>query len=208
MSQFDSIRFLSGRPLLRELSADRLNTILQEIRRNKPKGERGITVRQDGTGTYIGLASALPRGGGAPTTRLPWDLIARPDPESTSETPPYLVTVQPGMLSGFLAVNWDDEFTCNATGLYYAKAVVSTDGSAITQVEIQIDTNAPVQQSPELWAVPATVEYLFGMFTEGTIYRTIGPSHIEISPKVWITTEKAALPAPGELPYDYYYVLG
>ena len=208
MSQFDSIRFLSGRPLLRELSADRLNTILQEIRRNKPKGERGITVRQDGTGTYIGLASALPRGGGAATTRLPWDLIARPDPESTSETPPYLVTVQPGMLSGFLAVNWDDEFTCNATGLYYAKAVVSTDGSAITQVEIQIDTNAPVQQSPELWAVPATVEYLFGMFTEGTIYRTIGPSHIEISPKVWITTEKAALPAPGELPYDYYYVLG
>jgi hypothetical protein len=208
MSQFDSIRFLSGRPLLRELSADRLNTILQEIRRNKPKGERGITVRQDGTGTYIGLASALPRGGAAATTRLPWDLIARPDPESTSETPPYLVTVQPGMLSGFLAVNWDDEFTCNATGLYYAKAVVSTDGSAITQVEIQIDTNAPVQQSPELWAVPATVEYLFGMFTEGTIYRTIGPSHIEISPKVWITTEKAALPAPGELPYDYYYVLG
>jgi hypothetical protein len=139
---------------------------------------------------------------------LPWDLIARPDPESTAENPPYLVTVQPGMLSGFLAVNWDDEFTCNATGLYYAKAVVTTDGSAITQVEIEIDTNAPVQQSPELWTVPATVDYLFGMFTEGTIYRTIGPSHIEISPKVWITTEKAALPAPGELPYDYYYVLG
>jgi hypothetical protein len=54
MSDFNAIRFLSGRPLLKELGADRLNTILTEIKRNKPKGERGITVRQDGTGTYIG----------------------------------------------------------------------------------------------------------------------------------------------------------
>jgi hypothetical protein len=64
MSDFAQIRFQPNRPLLRELSADRLNTILQEIKRNKPKGERGITVRQDGTGTYIGLAASLPRGGG------------------------------------------------------------------------------------------------------------------------------------------------
>jgi hypothetical protein len=199
--------FQSGRPLMQEITADKLNRILAEIKRNRPVVAPPLSARVTGDGTHISIKHTT-GGGSTPTTRLPWDLIARPDPESTSETPPYLVTVQPGMLSGFLAVNWDDEFTCNATGLYYAKAVVSTDGSAITQVEIQIDTNAPVQQSPELWAVPATVEYLFGMFTEGTIYRTIGPSHIEISPKVWITTEKAALPAPGELPYDYYYVLG
>jgi hypothetical protein len=57
MAQFESIKFQPQRPLLRELSADRLNTILQEIRRNKPKGERGITVRHSGDGTYIGLAA-------------------------------------------------------------------------------------------------------------------------------------------------------
>jgi hypothetical protein len=199
--------FQPRQPLDRQLSASTLNQILRELESLRITRVVNGTFRKLPGGTEITVAPQR-GGGGTPTTRLPWDLIARPDPESTSETPPYLVTVQPGMLSGFLAVNWDDEFTCNATGLYYAKAVVSTDGSAITQVEIQIDTNAPVQQSPELWAVPATVEYLFGMFTEGTIYRTIGPSHIEISPKVWITTEKAALPAPGELPYDYYYVLG
>jgi hypothetical protein len=209
MALFDSIRFTPGRPLLKELGSERLNAIITEIRRNKPKGERGITVRQDGTGTYIGLAAARGRGGtSTPATVLPWDLLARPDPESTSETPPYLVTVQPGMLSGFLAVNWDDEFTLAGTGLHYAKAVVSTDGSAITQVTIQIDTTPPDEQTPELWAVPGTVEYLFGLFVEGKVFRTIGPSHITISPKVWITTEKTALPAPGELPYDYYYVLG
>lgn len=198
--------FQPRQPLDRQLSASTLNQILRELESLRITRVVNGTFRKLPGGTEITVAPQ--RGGSSPTTRLPWDLIARPDPESEAENPPYLVTVQPGMLSGFLAVNWDDEFTCNATGLYYAKAVVSTDGSAITQVEIQIDTNAPVQQSPELWAVPATVEYLFGMFTEGTIYRTIGPSHIEISPKVWITTEKAALPAPGELPYDYYYVLG
>jgi hypothetical protein len=71
MSDFAQIRFLPNRPLLRELSADRLNTILQEIKRNKPKGERGITVRQDGTGTYIGLAASLPRGVGTATPSRP-----------------------------------------------------------------------------------------------------------------------------------------
>jgi hypothetical protein len=78
MSDFAAIRFLSGRPLLRELSADRLNTILTEIKRNKPKGERGITVRQDGTGTYIGLAASLPSGGGGtPATPHPFQVLLR-----------------------------------------------------------------------------------------------------------------------------------
>jgi hypothetical protein len=77
MSDFAQIRFQPNRPLLRELSADRLNTILQEIKRNKPKGERGITVRQDGTGTYIGLAASLPRGGGTSTAPHPFRVITR-----------------------------------------------------------------------------------------------------------------------------------
>jgi hypothetical protein len=59
MADFASIRFQPSRPLLRELSADRLNSILTEIKQNKPKGERGITVRQTGEGTYIGLATSL-----------------------------------------------------------------------------------------------------------------------------------------------------
>jgi hypothetical protein len=98
MSDFAQIRFQPNRPLLRELSADRLNTILQEIRRNKPKGERGITVRQDGTGTYIGLAASLPRGGtSAPTTR-PFEMSTLN--EGTSEAPEWKVRVLPSTLAG------------------------------------------------------------------------------------------------------------
>ena len=103
MSDFAAIRFLSGRPLLRELSADRLNTILTEIKRNKPKGERGITVRQDGQGTYIGLAASLPSGTSAPQTLHPFQIFSNTDPESTPESPSYLATVRPGTINTLLA---------------------------------------------------------------------------------------------------------
>ncbi|NBV42277.1 hypothetical protein EBR96_05860 [bacterium] len=59
MSAFDSVRFNGGRPLLSEISADKLNAILREIKKNRPRGERGITVREAGDATYIGLAATL-----------------------------------------------------------------------------------------------------------------------------------------------------
>jgi hypothetical protein len=145
MGLFDSIRFTPGRPLIKELGSERLNAIVTEIKRNKPKGERGITVRQDGTGTYIGLAASLPQGGSStPATIQPWDLQARVDPDADPEnpTPPYLVRVRPGTLNGILPTNWDIEEECAGTGLFYAKAVVATDGEAITGVTIEIDGNA------------------------------------------------------------------
>jgi hypothetical protein len=82
MANFDAIRFQASRPLLKEISADRLNTVLQEIRRNKPKGERGITVRQTGDGTYIGLAASVPSGSGGVGAAHPFKILFRKDPET------------------------------------------------------------------------------------------------------------------------------
>jgi hypothetical protein len=211
MSDFAQIRFLPNRPLLRELSADRLNTMLQEIKRNKPKGERGITVRQDGTGTYIGLAASLPRGGtSTPTTRQPWDLIARVDPDANpeDENPPYLVSVQPGTLNGILPSNWDEEFEFAGTGLFYAKAVISTDGEAMTGVTIAIDTTAPIEQQPQKFQIPSSVEFLFGLFAEGAAYRVIADGHIKLPTSISFIVSADPAAAPGESPFDYYYVLG
>jgi hypothetical protein len=209
MSDFAQIRFQPNRPLLRELSADRLNTILQEIKRNKPKGERGITVRQDGTGTYIGLAASLPRGTSTPTTRQPWDLIARVDPDADpeDENPPYLVRVQPGTLNGILPSNWDEEFECAGTGLHYAKAVIATDGEAITGVTIAIDTTEPTVQEPQEFGIAAEVEYLFGLFAEGAVYRVIGAGGIVLDSSLWLISNTPTAPAPGESPYIFHYYL-
>jgi hypothetical protein len=210
MSDFNAIRFVSGRPLLRELSADRLNTILTEIRRNRPKGERGITVRQDGTGTYIGLAAALTRGGGGGTPALPqpWDLRVQIDPNADpeDEDPPNLVQVRPGTLNGILPINWNIEEIIESEDedLYYAKAVIATDGQDITGATIEIDTNAPEIATSGLFSVPTSIDYLFGLYQSGQVYRVIGDGHIVVSPQVWLTVERGGA-LPGELPYELYY---
>ena len=211
MGLFDSIRFTPGRPLIKELGSERLNAIVTEIKRNKPKGERGITVRQDGTGTYIGLAASLPQGGSStPATIQPWDLQARVDPDADPEnpTPPYLVRVRPGTLNGILPTNWDIEEECAGTGLFYAKAVVATDGEAITGVTIVINGTAPTVQAPQEFGIANSVEYLFGLFSGGAVYRVIGAGHIVLPTRTWLVTSADPAASPGESPYDIYYVLG
>jgi hypothetical protein len=211
MALFDSIRFTPGRPLTKELGSERLNAIITEIKRNKPKGERGITVRQDGTGTYIGLAASLPRGGtSTPSTPQPWDLQARVDPDADpeDETPPYLIRVRPGTLNGILPTNWDIEEEVSGTALIYAKAVVATDGEAITGVTIVINGTAPTVQAPQEFGISNPVEYLFGLFSEGQAYRVIGAGHIVLPTSTWLVTSASPAASPGESPYDIYYLLG
>ena len=210
MADFGSIRFLANRPLLNEISADRLNSILQEIKRNKPLPGRGITLRQEGNGVRVDLAASISGSSSStPATTQPWDLVAQVDPDAAPENPnpPYLVRVRPGTLNGILPTNWDIEEECAATGLFYAKAVIATDGEAITGVTIVINGTAPAVQQPVEFGVANPVEYLFGLFLEGSVYRVIGSGHITISPKLWLTTEKQTLPAPGELPFLQYFTL-
>jgi hypothetical protein len=161
MSDFAQIRFLPNRPLLRELSADRLNTILQEIKRNKPKGERGITVRQDGTGTYIGLAASLPRGGGTSTTTArPFqlsvvDVSETETPEwkvrvlpstlaggsstdigfALADDPPYLLTASEGIVQGGITINTSGQVTAR-----WIEIVEELDAGSATTAYVEIGT--------------------------------------------------------------------
>ena len=192
-----------------EITADKLNSILAEIKRNRPVVAYPLTARVGGDGTYISMGK-LPQGGSStPATIQPWDLQARVDPDADPENPnpPYLVRVRPGTLNGILPTNWDIEEECAATGLFYAKAVIATDGEAVTGVTIVINGTAPAVQEPVEFGIENPVEYLFGLFLEGTVYRVIGAGHISISPKLWLTTEKQTLPAPGELPFSQYFTL-
>jgi hypothetical protein len=199
--------FQSGRPLLSEITADKLNRILAEIKRNRPVVAAPLTSRVSGDGTYISIKQE-PGGGGSstPSTRQPWDLIARPDPESTSDNPPYLVRVQPGTLSEFLAVNWGEEFTIDATATRYAVAEVTTDGKAITQVEIKMESSPPASQQPTLFALASPIQILFGIVSQGAVFRTIGDGNIFVEPKIWFQ-EARTNAQPGESLFNLYYVL-
>ena len=201
--------FSPGRPLLSEVTADKLNAILAEIKRNRPVVASPLTARVSGDGTYISLGK-LPQGGtSTPATIQPWDLLAQVDPDADpeDENPPYLVRVRPGTLNGILPTNWDIEEEVSGTALIYAKAVVATDGEGITGVTIVINGTAPTVQAPQEFGVANPVEYLFGLFLAGATYRVIGAGHITISPKLWLTTERQTLPAPGELPFLQLFTL-
>jgi hypothetical protein len=200
--------FQSGRPLLSEITADKLNRILAEIKRNRLVVAAPLSARVTGDGTHVSIKRA-PSAGGSATTRQPWDLIARPDPDADpeDENPPYLIRVRPGTLNGILPSNWDEEFECAGTGLHYAKAVVATDGEAITGVTIAIDTTEPDVQEPVEFGIAGSIEYLFGLFLAGTVYRVIGAGHINLLPEQWLLASADPPASPGESPYDVYYRL-
>ena len=208
MADFGSIRFLADRPLLSEISADRFNSILSEIKRNKPLPGRGITLRQEGLGVRVDLAASISGSSSTPATTQPWDLVAQVDPAADPENPTYLVRVRPGTANGILPSNWDIEQSCAATGLFYAKAVIATDGEAITGVTIVINGTAPTVQQPVEFGIAASVEYLFGLFSEGQVYRVIGAGQIVLPTRTWLVTSADPVAAPGEWPYDIYYLLG
>jgi hypothetical protein len=202
--------FSPGRPLLSEITADKLNSILAEIKRNRPVVAYPLTARVGGDGTCISLAK-LPQGGSStPATVQPWDLQARVDPDADpeDENPPYILRVRPGTLNGILPSNWDIEEEVAGTGLFYAKAVIATDGDSITGVTIEIDDNPPAMQEPQLFGIQDPIEYLFGLFAEGQVYRVIGAGHITLLPAQWLVISADPPAAPGESPYDIYYVLG
>jgi hypothetical protein len=195
--------FQPRQPLDRQLGATTLNQILRELESLRITRVVNGTFRKLPGGTEIVVA---PQGGGTstPTTRQPWDLIARQDPDDENQ---YLIRVRPGTLNGFLPANWDEEFTAADTGLYYAKAVIATDGEAITGVTIQIDTSAPANQPAVEFGIAGNIEYLFGLFAEGSVYRTIEQGSISLLPRQYLVVGADPAPAPGELPYDIYYLL-
>ena len=208
MADFAAIRFQPSRPLLRELSADRLNSILTEIKRNKPKGERGITVRQDGNQTWIGLAASLPRGGLTPAETHPFQIFSRQDPENENQ---YLVTVLPGTINGLLPTNAFTgsaltEFSISANELNYVKLVGATNGTTqFVSCEIEVDQSPAEPQLPTAFTLPAAPEFLLGLVRNATAYNTIKQS-LTVTGSVQVTEQREELPQPGELPYINYYV--
>jgi hypothetical protein len=199
--------FRPRQPLDRQLGSETLNRILRELESLRITRVVNGTFKKLPGGTEIVVAPQS--GGGTPATTQPWDLVAQVDPDAAPENPnpPYLVRVRPGTLNGILPTNWDIEEECAGTGLFYAKAVVATDGEAITGVTIEIDNSPPEAQEPVEFGIANPVEYLFGLFLEGSVYRVIGAGHITISPKLWLTTERQSPPAPGELPFEQYFTL-
>ena len=209
MADFASIRFVPERPLLRELSADRLNSILAEIKRNKPKGERGITVRQDGNQTWIGLAASLPRGTSTLTETHPFEITSSQDPNNENQ---YIVTVRPGTINtllptGILNGGGLAQTTIGNNSLRYVVLTANSDGEQITSAAVSVASTAPPAQTPEIFGLPSEAKFLLGLVYNGNVYQILS-NNISVTGKQQFIASKASAAQPGELPYEIYYVWG
>ena len=139
-------------------------------------------------------------------TRYPWDLLVKPDPESTQDNPPYKVTVMPGLVAGMLPTNWDQEWTFGAEddSVKYAKVKLITDGHVITAATIALDGTKPKVPKPEKWKVASDYEFIFGIYKSASVYRTITYGDILKRPVRWMITQNDD---NEYIPYDIWYSL-
>lgn len=122
--------FQSGRPLLSEITADKLNRILSEIKRNRPVVSAPLAARVTGDGTHISLLKMPTPGGGGSLVQHPFQLTVSVNPEteaqqirvrygtidgvaptgmSLGDDPPYLLTPSTATGVVYAVVTWDPE---------------------------------------------------------------------------------------------------
>ncbi len=141
--------FQSGRPLLSEITADKLNRILSEIKRNRPVVSAPLAARVTGDGTHISLLKMpTPGGGGAPPVQHPFQLIVTVDPETEAQQ----IRVRYGTISGTaptgMSLGDDPPYILTpttASGVVYAVVVFDrTDaGSPILSRDIALAETLP-----------------------------------------------------------------
>lgn len=188
------------------LAASDLNSLVDALKRARVLPGVGIKLTETLNGTVVSLKPQRSAGGGGSQPPSPWDIDLTPQAGATGDKPPLDATVVPGTLTGFLPTNWNEKFTVQSQGTYYAKAKIATDGEAITGVTIAIDSATPKPQKPQKYAIEGEIEYLFGIISDGQAVRTIAPGHIVLKAQPWFYGQKNEA-APGESPFDIYYAL-
>jgi hypothetical protein len=199
-----NFQFEGGRKLTREVTAARLNQILEEIRRAKPLPGVGITTRQEVGGVRIdNLGGGGGSGAAAAVRRQPWDIYVSKKEEDGS----FKLRVQPGTVSQLLPTNWQDEFQASSETLYYGIASVATDGRFVTAVTIDITLGAPTNQEAQKYGVDDPVEILFGLFKDGKSYNVAGGRNIPLIAEAVLATSADPPASVGQSPYDIWFRL-
>jgi hypothetical protein len=199
--------FQSGRPLLSEITADKLNRILAEIKRNRPVVAAPLSARVTGDGTHISLGK-LPSGGtSAPAAdNHPFQIASAQDPDNENQ---YLVTVRPGTANNIIAANHFngaqlEKFSLAKDQFGYAVLTASTNGKEITSTTLGIETTAPAGQTASLFSLPTEVKFTLGVIYNSSVYQIV-TNNILVSGKIVYTKDKSVPAAPGELPFEIWY---
>lgn len=189
-------QFRSGRPLLGEVTADSLNAMVAAIRENRPVAGAGVWVQQQNDGVRINASGGKGRPG-AGVAPLAWDIYIEKTigndsgDEESKKDKTYVLKVLPGTISRILPTNWESEFQAKGTELFYGIAKVTTDGTYITGVTLDITDKEPEAQQATEWGLPENVDILFGLFKDGESYNLTGGQNIDVYGKNVIITSAA-----------------
>jgi hypothetical protein len=194
-----NFRFEGNRPLLRELTAERLNQLIIELQRAKPLPGRGISARQEAGGVRLDVLGSE-SGASSSSANKPFHIYVTEKNEDE-----YKVRVTPGLVGGLLCENWDEEFTLDAGSLYYGAIEVTTDGTYLTGASMSFETEPPQTQTPEIYSVPSSVFLLFGLFKDRKSYNLANGNISASSEIVFVGAKESA--QPGQSPYDLYYAI-
>jgi hypothetical protein len=201
--------FQSGRPLLSEITADKLNRILAEIKRNRPVVAAPLSARVTGDGTHISIKQTPGGGTSNPATTHPFQITSFADPESDPESPSYLATVRPGAINQIISASHFDgadlaQLSIDTDTLTYVVLTATTNGKEITSATISTETEAPETQTATLFALPTEVKYTLGLVYNASVHQII-TNNINVSGKIVYTKDRATAAEPGQLPFEIYY---
>lgn len=200
--------FRPRQPLDRQLSSDTLNRILRELESLRITRVVNGTFKKLPGGTEITVA---PQRGGAAIETHPFQITSFEDPDADpeNENPPCLATVRPGTINQIIPSNHFDgdalrEFSVSANTLTYVVLTATTNGKEITSATLSTETAAPAAQAATLFSLPAEIKYTLGLVYNTSVFQ-IEKTSISLTGKVVVSTERPN-PAPGELPFNAYYV--
>ena len=201
--------FQSGRPLLSEITADKLNRILSEIKRNRPVVAAPLSARVTGDGTHISIR--VPSGSSTPTETHPFQINSFLDPDSEPESPSYLATVRPGTINtllptGILDGGGLEPHAVPADSLRYVVLDAGSDGEQVTTATVSVESSAPEAQTPEIFGLPSTAKFLLGLVYNSNVFQ-VQFTNLSVTGKQQFITSKANA-GIGELPYEIHYVWG
>lgn len=118
----------------------------------------------------------------------------------------YLITIAPGTVNNFIPSNAFQKFPINGTGIFYVKLAVFTDGGNVNAVTIIVDQSQPVRQEPTPFGLPAYLEILIALISDGNIFRTINNGSLSLSGQQLFITGVNPPAQPGELTYTSYSI--
>lgn len=200
--------FQSGRPLLSEITADKLNRILAEIKRNRPVVAAPLSARVTGDGTHISIKT---KGNATTSETHPFQITSFIDPDSNPESPSYLATVRPGTINTLLPTGILDggilaQNEIPSDSLRYVVLEANSDGEQMTAAAVSVETSAPDAQTPEIFGLPTTAKFLLGLVYNSNVFQIVKDNILVTGKQQFITSKENA--GIGELPYEIHYVWG